>query len=108
MKSARTLERHKRKCDLRHPPGDEVYRDGALSVFEVRSALALAVAVAVTPSRQLPVPLALAVASLSVGGSIAAAMAAVLGHPAAGFKFRVPPNPIRVDTQAGRLRKSQP
>lgn len=35
MKSARTLERHKRKCDLRHPPGDEVYRDGQLSVFEV-------------------------------------------------------------------------
>lgn len=35
MKKAKTLERHKRKCDLRHPPGDEIYRDGVLSVFEV-------------------------------------------------------------------------
>jgi hypothetical protein len=35
MKAAATLERHKRKCDLRHPPGDEIYRDGVLSVFEV-------------------------------------------------------------------------
>lgn len=35
MKTAATLERHKRKCDLRHPPGDEIYRDGELSVFEV-------------------------------------------------------------------------
>ena len=26
MKRARTLERHKRKCDLRHPPGTEIYR----------------------------------------------------------------------------------
>ena len=24
-----------RKCPLRHPPGDEIYRDGNLSVFEV-------------------------------------------------------------------------
>jgi histone acetyltransferase MYST1 len=35
MKKAKTLERHKRKCDLRHPPGDEIYRDEHLSVFEV-------------------------------------------------------------------------
>ena len=26
MKRARTLERHKRKCELRHPPGAEIYR----------------------------------------------------------------------------------
>lgn len=37
MKRARTLERHKAKCALRHPPGDEIYRDSDLkiSVFEV-------------------------------------------------------------------------
>eukprot|EP00698_Gefionella_okellyi_P013439 TRINITY_DN3680_c0_g1_i1.p1 TRINITY_DN3680_c0_g1~~TRINITY_DN3680_c0_g1_i1.p1 ORF type:complete len:404 (+),score=63.46 TRINITY_DN3680_c0_g1_i1:34-1212(+) len=35
MKSERTMERHKQKCDLRHPPGDEIYRCGDLSVFEV-------------------------------------------------------------------------
>lgn len=35
MKKAKTLERHKRKCDLRHPPGDEIYRHNNLSVFEV-------------------------------------------------------------------------
>lgn len=35
MKKRRTLDRHKRKCDLRHPPGDEIYRDGHISVFEV-------------------------------------------------------------------------
>ena len=23
------------KCKARHPPGDEIYRDGAISVFEV-------------------------------------------------------------------------
>jgi len=23
------------KCDLRHPPGTEIYRDGVISVFEV-------------------------------------------------------------------------
>jgi len=23
------------KCKMRHPPGDEIYRDGAVSVFEV-------------------------------------------------------------------------
>ncbi|KAL0326263.1 UNVERIFIED_CONTAM: Histone acetyltransferase of the MYST family 1 [Sesamum radiatum] len=25
----------KRKCDLKHPPGDEIYRNGTLSMFEV-------------------------------------------------------------------------
>ena len=29
------LIRHSRKCRLRHPPGDEIYRDGNVSVFEV-------------------------------------------------------------------------
>ncbi|URE49539.1 MOZ/SAS family [Musa troglodytarum] len=24
----------KRKCDLKHPPGDEIYRSGSLSMFE--------------------------------------------------------------------------
>ena len=24
-----------RKCDLKHPPGDEIYRSGTLSMFEV-------------------------------------------------------------------------
>lgn len=37
MKRKSTLERHKRKCRLRTPPGDEIYRDTAtgLSMFEV-------------------------------------------------------------------------
>jgi histone acetyltransferase MYST1 len=35
IKKGKTLERHKRKCDLRHPPGDEIYRYNNLSVFEV-------------------------------------------------------------------------
>ncbi|XP_040863182.1 putative MYST-like histone acetyltransferase 1 [Glycine max] len=28
-------ERTIRKCDLKHPPGDEIYRSGTLSMFEV-------------------------------------------------------------------------
>ena len=24
-----------KKCELRHPPGNEIYRDGKISVFEV-------------------------------------------------------------------------
>ncbi|KAG4968740.1 hypothetical protein JHK87_034391 [Glycine soja] len=28
-------ENKKRKCDLKHPPGDEIYRSGTLSMFEV-------------------------------------------------------------------------
>jgi len=35
MKKRKTLQRHKMKCDLRHPPGNEIYRNGNLSVFEV-------------------------------------------------------------------------
>jgi len=35
MKKKKTLNRHKLKCDLRHPPGNEIYRNGTLSVFEV-------------------------------------------------------------------------
>ena len=35
MKKKKTLQRHRLKCELRHPPGDEIYRDTHLSVFEV-------------------------------------------------------------------------
>ncbi|KAJ2149231.1 Histone acetyltransferase [Coemansia sp. RSA 353] len=35
MKSSYTYTRHCQKCTLRHPPGDEIYRDGSISVFEV-------------------------------------------------------------------------
>ena len=35
MKSAKTLQRHYRKCTMRHPPGNEIYRDGKLSFWEV-------------------------------------------------------------------------
>ncbi|KAF8339644.1 uncharacterized protein EI90DRAFT_3037344 [Cantharellus anzutake] len=35
MKSAFGFVRHLRKCKARHPPGDEIYRDGNISVFEV-------------------------------------------------------------------------
>ncbi|POY76722.1 putative Histone acetyltransferase [Rhodotorula taiwanensis] len=35
VKSAFESERHKLKCKMRHPPGDEIYRDGKVSVFEV-------------------------------------------------------------------------
>ncbi|RDB25851.1 Histone acetyltransferase KAT7 [Hypsizygus marmoreus] len=35
MKSRFAVERHRLKCKARHPPGDEIYRDGAVSVFEV-------------------------------------------------------------------------
>ncbi|KAJ1931782.1 Histone acetyltransferase, partial [Linderina macrospora] len=35
IKSEYTYKRHCQKCPLRHPPGDEIYRDGNLSVFEV-------------------------------------------------------------------------
>ena len=35
MKKKKTLLRHKAKCDLRHPPGNEIYRSGNLSMFEV-------------------------------------------------------------------------
>lgn len=29
------LLRHLQKCPLRHPPGDEIYRNGGVSMFEV-------------------------------------------------------------------------
>eukprot|EP00268_Persea_americana_P049527 TRINITY_DN5313_c0_g1_i5.p1 TRINITY_DN5313_c0_g1~~TRINITY_DN5313_c0_g1_i5.p1 ORF type:complete len:399 (+),score=53.03 TRINITY_DN5313_c0_g1_i5:76-1272(+) len=35
MKREGQLQRHMRKCDLKHPPGDEIYRSGTLSMFEV-------------------------------------------------------------------------
>jgi len=35
MKKKKTLMRHKLKCDLRHPPGNEIYRQDNLSIFEV-------------------------------------------------------------------------
>lgn len=35
MKKKKTLLRHKMKCDLRHPPGNEIYRQNELSMFEV-------------------------------------------------------------------------
>jgi histone acetyltransferase MYST1 len=68
MKKRKTLQRHKAqaptllcacqtvlaylpppllvqlKCDLHHPPGNEIYRNGTLSVFEVRLLDALVLA----------------------------------------------------------------
>lgn len=35
MKKKTTLMRHKEKCTLRHPPGNEIYRKDNLSMFEV-------------------------------------------------------------------------
>ncbi|KAJ3316075.1 Histone acetyltransferase kat6b [Boothiomyces sp. JEL0838] len=35
MKSEFTLKRHSHKCGFTHPPGDEIYRDKSISVFEV-------------------------------------------------------------------------
>lgn len=35
VKRKEQLARHMRKCDLKHPPGDEIYRQGSLSMFEV-------------------------------------------------------------------------
>ena len=29
------LERHRSKCTIRHPPGNEIYRNGTLSFFEL-------------------------------------------------------------------------
>ncbi|KAK1315201.1 putative MYST-like histone acetyltransferase 1 [Acorus calamus] len=34
MKRKEQLQRHMKKCDLKHPPGDEIYRSGTLSMFE--------------------------------------------------------------------------
>ncbi|KAF4613588.1 hypothetical protein D9613_007898 [Agrocybe pediades] len=35
MKSRFKAIRHQLKCKTRHPPGDEIYRDGDISIFEV-------------------------------------------------------------------------
>ncbi|CAG8555085.1 4080_t:CDS:2 [Paraglomus occultum] len=35
MKTEYVARRHKLKCPMRHPPGDEIYRDGPISIFEV-------------------------------------------------------------------------
>ncbi|KAK4513097.1 uncharacterized protein ATC70_000135 [Mucor velutinosus] len=35
MKSQYVAKRHKIKCPMKHPPGDEIYRDGIVSIFEV-------------------------------------------------------------------------
>lgn len=35
MKSRFMATRHRIKCKVRHPPGDEIYRDGNISIFEV-------------------------------------------------------------------------
>jgi hypothetical protein len=35
MYSPLMYKRHETKCTLRHPPGNEIYRDGELSIFEV-------------------------------------------------------------------------
>ena len=35
MNSDYVAWRHKLKCPAKHPPGDEIYRDGTISVFEV-------------------------------------------------------------------------
>ncbi|XP_068779743.1 histone acetyltransferase KAT5 isoform X4 [Struthio camelus] len=34
-RSLRCLQRHLTKCDLRHPPGNEIYRKGTISFFEI-------------------------------------------------------------------------
>lgn len=34
-KSRKCLERHLKKCNLRHPPGNEIYRKGSISFFEI-------------------------------------------------------------------------
>ncbi|KAH9945286.1 uncharacterized protein BXZ73DRAFT_96273 [Epithele typhae] len=35
MKSRFSASRHQLKCKVRHPPGDEIYRDGRVSIFEM-------------------------------------------------------------------------
>ncbi|KAF9583547.1 hypothetical protein BGW38_009203 [Lunasporangiospora selenospora] len=35
MKSSFMAGRHRMKCVMRHPPGDEIYREGNISIFEV-------------------------------------------------------------------------
>lgn len=35
FKCSEDMSRHAKRCDIRHPPGDEIYRDGKLAMFEV-------------------------------------------------------------------------
>ncbi|KAI9258248.1 acyl-CoA N-acyltransferase [Sporodiniella umbellata] len=35
MKSQFVAQRHRKKCTAQHPPGDEIYRDRAVSIYEV-------------------------------------------------------------------------
>ncbi|KAF8558205.1 hypothetical protein OG21DRAFT_1595586 [Imleria badia] len=35
MRSRFAFSRHRLKCKARHPPGDEIYRDNSISIFEV-------------------------------------------------------------------------
>lgn len=35
VKSRKCLQRHLTKCTLRHPPGNEIYRSGTISFFEI-------------------------------------------------------------------------
>lgn len=35
VKSRKCLQRHLTKCKLRHPPGNEIYRNGSISFFEI-------------------------------------------------------------------------
>nr|PIL96122.1 histone lysine acetyltransferase MYST-B [Toxoplasma gondii COUG] len=40
FRHASELSTHNQRCILRHPPGDEIYREGRLSVFEVDGSVA--------------------------------------------------------------------
>lgn len=35
VKSRKCLQNHLRKCTLKHPPGNEIYRNGSISFFEI-------------------------------------------------------------------------
>lgn len=35
VKSLKCLQRHLTKCNLKHPPGNEIYRNGTISFFEI-------------------------------------------------------------------------
>eukprot|EP00976_Prorocentrum_cordatum_P076444 1182307-Prorocentrum_minimum.AAC.2 len=35
LRQKQQLQRHLHKCELRHPPGDEIYRSGNMAFFEV-------------------------------------------------------------------------
>jgi len=38
MRRLKTLDKHKKQCALRHPPGNEIYRKDQLAIFEVDGA----------------------------------------------------------------------